>query len=590
MTKTFSNILKAIALIAVLTLPNSLEAKQSAQAKQSTAAKASAEVKTNDPRYPILFHMVHHNPGEPLFQTRWVDPNFVAEKGYMGQVPKNEMQCGLTYDRWQDNAVPLNTEERMWIERKAMDIRIQLRRAKDAGLEVYPFTDVLVLPKSIFEKYESEMRDESGRLSILKPRTEELIRAQIDELFWRYTDLDGITIRFGETYLHDTPFHRGSSPVYTPEEHSRLLSIFREEICVKRNKKVFYRTWDAQRLHSRPELMLPATTNVEPHENLYISIKHVNGDFLRNKPFNTTIGLGNHQQIVEISINQAGIYGRNSHPYYIGKGVIDGWQDMDWSSRRGISSLYSDSKVKGFWIWTWGDGWWGPYYDNELWVNLNEYVIRTFAQNPKRSEESIFKEYATKHLGLSEKDAEKLRELSLLSEPAVFYGQDTQLFAINIWSVRDQFFPAVDMSGAVKKGVQEAARKEKRDNIARWYKIERLAKEITMPNSEDDEFLHVSATYGRIKYELLEQLWNIQIMFADNQINKTPFDVKSAHKAIETYETKWAEWVALKKKYACCPTLFEDHKIDHIRGMVPFRENLEKLKKETNYQEKTASK
>ncbi len=541
-------------------------------------ATPNISAEESEPRYPILFHMVHHNPGEPLFQTRWTDPNYVAERGYNAQIPKNEMQCGLTYDRWQDNAVPLNTEERMWIERKAMDIRVQFRRAKDAGLEVYPFTDVLVLPKSIFEKYEDEMRDESGRLSILRPRTEELIRAQIDELFWRYPDLDGLTIRFGETYLHDTPYHRGSSPVYTPEEHSRLLNIFREEICVKRNKKVFYRTWDSQRLHSRPDLMLPATNGVEPHENLYISIKHVNGDFLRNKPFNTTIGLGKHQQIIEISMNQAGIYGRNSHPYYLGKGVIDGWQDMNWASRRGISSLYDDTKVKGFWIWTWGDGWWGPYYDNELWVNLNEYVIRTYIQNPERSEESIFMEYATEKLGLSEKDAKKLRELSILSEPAVFYGQDTQLFEINVWTIRDQFLPAVDLTAAIEKGVQEAARREKRENIALWYKIEKLADEIEMPNADDDEFLRVSATYGRIKYEIIEQLWNIQLMFAEIEVNETPIDKKEAQKAIDAYESKWAEWVALKKQYACCPTLYEDHKIDHIKGIPPFRENLDKLK------------
>ncbi|MFI3288684.1 MAG: hypothetical protein SNH55_01725 [Rikenellaceae bacterium] len=547
----------------------------------STSAELQ-QPKASD-RYPMLFHMVHNNPGEPRFDTRYANPDYIAGLGYCAQIPKIEMQCGLTYDRWQDNIVPLNSDERMWIDRKAASVRVQLKKAKDAGLQVYPFTDVLVLPKSIMDKYESEMRDETGRLSILKPRTEELIRAQIDELFWRYPDLDGLTIRFGETYLHDTPFHKGSSPVYTPEEHSKLLNIFREEICVKRNKKVFYRTWDSQRLHSRPELMLPATNGVEPHENLFIVIKHVNGDFLRNKPFNTTIGLGRHQQIVEISMNQAGIYGRNSHPYYLGKGVIDGWQDMDWSSRRGIRSLYDEQKVKGFWIWTWGDGWYGPYYDNEMWVNLNEYVIRTYIQNPTRSEASIFNEYAKEKMGLSEEDTAKLREMMLLSEIAVFYGQDTQLFEINVWSIRDQFLPAVDLTAAVKRGLQSAARREKRENIERWYKIEKWADEIEMPNAEDDEFLRVSSTYGRIKYEIIEQLWNIQLMFAELEVDKTPIDKRAAREAIDIYEAKWAEWVALKKAYPCCPTLYQDHVVDHIKGMPPFRENLEKLKTMIKY-------
>ena len=50
------------------------------------------------------------------------------------------------------------TSERLWIERKASDIRIQLDKAREVGMPIYPFTDVLVVPKSVMEKYGDEMK------------------------------------------------------------------------------------------------------------------------------------------------------------------------------------------------------------------------------------------------------------------------------------------------------------------------------------------------------------------------------------------------------------------------------------------------
>jgi hypothetical protein len=62
-------------------------------------------------RYPLLLNMVHHNPGEPEFVTQFTEPAFLKEKGYTGQVPKIEIQCGLTYDRLEDNVIPEKSDE-----------------------------------------------------------------------------------------------------------------------------------------------------------------------------------------------------------------------------------------------------------------------------------------------------------------------------------------------------------------------------------------------------------------------------------------------------------------------------------------------
>ncbi|WP_372772410.1 hypothetical protein [Mangrovibacterium sp.] len=528
-------------------------------------------------RYPVLLNMVHHNPGEPLFTTNYTKPEYIKQLGYNGQVPKFEIQCALTYDRWNTTAVPENSEERLWIERHAAKIDLMVNAAGEAGVPMFPFMDVLVVPRSIMQKYGDKMQLD-GMLSINKPRTQELLVAQIDEIFYRFPKLDGLTIRFGETYLHDTPFHEGTRPVYSAEDHVLILNLLREEVCVKRNKKLIYRTWDwgkmKKKLHLDPDMYLDVTNAVAPHPDLYFSIKHVHGDFLRGLPFNKTLGIGTHQQIVEVSINQAGMYGKNAHPYYIGKGIIEGWPEM--IEKKGLRDLYNAPQVKGFWTWTWGDGWYGPYFGNEFWLKLNEYIIREFCRNPQKTEEELFHKYASSVLNMSPENIIKLRELCLLSVDAVFKGQTTSLQTMQPWWIRDHFFSAQDMSVYVKNGLAEQVLAEKAANLATWYKMEKIAQSISLLNKEDEEFLRVSTTYGRIKYELIELVFRTQILFAQMDDGKL-FDSEEANHILETYATKWNEWHTLKKQHACCPTLYVDYAADHCQGNEPFTISLKRL-------------
>lgn len=529
-------------------------------------------------RYDMLLNLVHHNPGEPLFQSQFTDPNLLKELGYRTQVIKREVQCGVTYDKHPEYAVPYESAEREWIERHAAELKVQMQRTKRAGLENIPFTDMLVIPNSLMKRYGAEMKDEYGNITIFKERTQDILRAQIEELFWRFPELDGLMIRHGETYLHDTPEHVGGSPARTPDEHAMFINILRDELCVKRGKTLIYRTWDFSNLHTLPSVYNATMSQVEPHEKLYISIKHTTRDFFRGQPFNPNIGVGELQQIVEISTNQAGCYGKNSHPYYIGRGVIDGWCEMPADQKKGLRDLYDKENVRGFWTWTWGDGWGGPYFDNELWIKLNEYVIRNFTLTPERSEEEIFNEYATDVLHLSKADVKRFRELNLLSEEACYYGQHTQLFNHTIWHTRDHFLACLELDNAAKNGVVEQALEEKHENLKRWYRIEELAREIKLESAEDQEFLEVSTTYGRIKYEIYEQIWIMELMIAENAVNGTNIDREKAQIAISAYDKKFEEWRKLKADYACCPTLYIDYRVKAPIA-TPFKSNLDKLRK-----------
>ncbi|GIZ09637.1 hypothetical protein [Flavobacterium sp. UMI-01] len=537
-----------------------------------------AQVNEVSERYPVLYNMVHHNPGEPRFNTKYTAPESIKQLGYNGQVPKFEIQCAVTYDDYENNLVPDRTAEKLWIERKSADVRIQLDKAVKAGMPFYPFMDVLVVPQSVMKKYGEEMKID-GKLSIQKTRTQEILKAQIAEIFSKFPELGGLTIRFGETYLHDTPFHEGDRPVYTPEDHIKIINILRNEVCVKRNKKLIYRTWDwgkiKRKFHLVPEVYLDITNNVEPDANLYFSIKHVNGDFLRGLPFNKTIGIGKHQQIVEVSINQAGMYGKNAHPYYIGKGVIEGWPEME--QKKGIRDLYNNKQVKGFYTWTWGDGWFGPYFGNEFWMDLNTYIIKEFAKNPLQSEEQIFNDYTNNVLKMTPENSRKLRELCLLSVDAVFKGQATSIQDTSPWWIRDHFFTAQNMSVFVKNGVDKQVLEEKKENLKSWYAMEKIASSIKLPNKVDEDFIKVSTTYGRIKYELIELIYRTQIMFARMEIKGEVLDRNEAQLIVKNYKAKWDEWTKLKKENANCPTLSVDYESIHCEGNLPFIKSIEKL-------------
>ena len=518
--------------------------------------------------------MVHHNPGEPQFVTHYDEPGYLKQLGYAGQIPKLSPQCGLTYDKAFPGLLAEPSEERMWIERHAQSVRMDVEYARRHEMPLYPFTDVLVVPKSLWERYGEEMKV-NGKLSIRSERTQDVMRAQIEELFRRYPDLDGFTLRFGETYLHDTPFHRGTKPVNSPEEHTILINLLRDEVCVKRNKTLIYRTWDFGELHTSVDHYTKATDPVEAHPKLFLSIKHSNADFIRAVRFNTTLGAGSHQQIAEVSVNQAGLYGRCSHPYYIGKGIIEGWPEM--KKPKGLRDLLGNEKIKGVWIWCWGDGWVGPYISNELWNDLNEYVLRKWTMNPEEPEEFYFNEYAAETLGLKGQDLKDFRKMVMLATDGTFLGQQSVIVPVSDWWCRDHYLTAVDLFHQVKRGKVDECIAEKEKAVEMWKESERLAAGIMLKDHRDTEFMRVSTTYGRIKHQVIEQLWRIQMMLAEEHINNKPLDLNAAKAAVDAYEKAFEEWRQLKRDNACCPTLYVVHESKHVSP--PFRTVLEPLKR-----------
>lgn len=493
--------------------------------------------------------------------------------------------CGIqTFDESEPGLLPPNSPERRWADDALKSIRDKVTAVHARGLQCFAGTDLFVLPKALVAKYRDEICDAQGRLDIHRPKMQEIFRLSLRETLDKVPDLDGIVIRTGEVYLHKYPHHAasgtvaenkrqgGSAILRGPESHIEILKILRDEVCVKRGRKVIYRTWSfgAGSFHESPDYYLKVTNPVAPHPNLVFSIKHQKGDFHQLTVFNPTLMIGKHRQIIEVQ-SQREAYGKGAHPYYIGSGVIDGWEEYAWMMKpgepKGLRDVIRNPLCAGLWTWSRGGGWEGPFIKNGLWCELNTYVIVQFAAHPELTEERIFQNFARDNLKLSETDAAKFHELCLLSAKAVLRGQLTTLGAkIDVWWARDHFFEEPDLKDFVKRDLVEKALAEKAEAVAMWRTIERLAGEIHFADAETAGFVKTSATYGRIKYSIVEHAWTI--FFAGKAGDKSgTYDREKLTTAIACYDALWNQWRDLEKNQPSCASIYKDVGFEGRPGM-----------------------
>ena len=541
-------------------------------------------------RLPFILDMVHNNLGEKPYITKYSDPAFLKEQGFNGAVTHWHINCAIICDNYKKELIK-NKEEKEWIGHRANEIEQKISAFHEAGIAVYPFTYFMffyvqygINTQKMTDKGKIKGTrgcDERARKPNLQSkRTQELLIAQVDRIFKRFSSLNGLTLRFGETYLHDTPFHIGGSPIRNGKiginDHILLLNILREEICVKRNKKLFYRTWDfGYNFHTNPEYYWAATNQVASHLNLIFSIKYQQDDYHRMTPFNPTLGIGNHQQIVEAQ-SRMEVYGKEAHPYYTAKWGLEGWPETKYEILfgkhcfsgkkvsdkipRGIKDILISKKIRGVMTWSNGGGWQGPYITHEIWTDLNTYVILHWAQNTQKTEEELFYEF-TECLGLDEWNSDLFREIAILSIEGIRKGHCNSYSWNDVWWTQDGFFSAaanIDIiRDILRKQLQEKVLAEKAEVSAIWLQIEALSKQFNCQDTNLQEAIRVSCTYERIKYQLIEQMWKIMIAERIYQQNMG-FNSREMKEAIIIYNRLWKEWNLLKQSSPWCATLYTD--------------------------------
>ena len=519
------------------------------------------------PPAPLVLDMVYHNPGEAETKSMFLDPTLLAKWGFNGDVPREFVQCAINYDDFDPDILPAGSPDRAWVEETARKTSGRIAGMKAAGLPCYPFTDFIVLPKRMVAKYKDEICDDKGHIDIHRPKTQEIVRAMIDGIFKRFPDLGGITLRHGETYLHDTPFHTGGNPILRgAESHVELLQLLREEICVKRGKTLIYRTWDFGNMHDRPDFYLSVTDRIEPHPNLLFSTKYQVGDFHRLSKFNPCLGIGKHRQIVEVQC-QPEAYGKCAYPYYVGQGVIDGWEEYAMhKGPKGLRDIVSNPLHAGVWTWSRGGGWKGPYIPNEFWCEMNTYVVAKWALNPQRTEEEVFNEFSREIAGIKDaKNQQRLRRIALLSAAAVLRSQNSTVHKLDVWWNRDEYFG--DLTSALKvvadSGKAEAFLREKAEATAMWQEIEKLSRELSVPDARLGGFIRVSSSYGRIKSGIIEQMCRAIIYSYEGKPKG-----RQVAATIKEYDRLWDEWrQLLAANPESCATLYTDKAFMEKPGM-----------------------
>ncbi len=520
---------------------------------------------------PLILDMVHHNPGEPLYVSAYNDPAVIQDMGFNGKVYFlfESPMLAINWESVDKDILPTGTPDREWVDAKAKVVKANLARCKKLGMQTYAMSDMVLFPKLLIEKEGIETIFGDAR----NPRVQELIRAQVREMFAQFENFDGLVVRIGETYLHDAPFHKGAiQDKGSPEKTIiPLMQLLREEVCEKLNKQLIFRTWRS--FDENLDRYLKVSGAVEPHENLTISIKHCEGDFHRANAFSKIIGQGRHKQIVEVQCARE-YEGKGAYPNYVCNGVIEGFEEHERMPEDAINSLREWVEQKpelyaGIWTWTRGGGWDGPYITSELWPDLNAWVMAQWANDPAKSEAALFNQYAKEQLKLSDNDVAKFRELCLLSADAVVRGRNTTHRDMNVWWTRDQGIgwpsPAQTAEGQARN------LRQKDESIEMWKRIVELSEEIKWATPETREFAVGSAYYGLHLFEI----YRAAVYLSDAAARG---DQKTMKLWVAAYDKAWEAYSQLPDRFSSLSTLYTQEYARHCKN--PLDKEVEKLRAE----------
>jgi len=501
---------------------------------------------------PLILDMVHHNPGGERYQTKFEHPAFVEQEGYNGKVYFlfDSPTLAVNWESVDRNILPVGSPDREWVDAKAKEIDGLISGCKKSGLRTYAMSDMVLFPKRLVEKYSlaKTMGDPTNA------QTDKFLRLLVAQIFERFPDLDGLVVRIGETYLHDAPYHQGAIQNKTDAQKTiiPLVKLLRDEICVKRKKQLIFRTWYS--FDTNMVTYQAVSDAVEPDPNLIFSVKHCEGDFHRGNAFSKIIGSGRHPQIIEVQCARE-YEGKGAYPNYIANGVIDGFEEHQLKPSEGrfnnIGAFARQSPLyAGIWTWSRGGGWDGPYIKNELWCELNAWVIAQWAADPRQSEETVFKRFTEEKLGLKGDGIKRFRKLCLLSAQAVLRGKSGTRRELSPWWSRDDGLnrPELPSDPAARKRIAD----QQREAVRIWEQIVLLAQEIHFPDPETADFVKVSAQYGLDLYRVYQAYIDLNLA----GVEAAPQEIQAL---LGSYDQAWKDYRELEAKHPICSSLYQEH-------------------------------
>jgi hypothetical protein len=494
-----------------------------------------------------ILDMVHHNPGEPRYESRYNNPAEIAEMGYNGKVYSlfESPELAVDWNAVEPELFAPDSPEEAWRLELFNRLKVEFARCHQAGLKVYAMSDLVLLPRKLLECH-SGVADFGD---VNQPIVVCWLRTLVSLIFEQFPEMDGLVVRIGETYLFDAPHHIGRITDKKNPERTiiPLMKLLREEVCVKHGKELFFRTWGS--FDEDATVYQQVSDAVEPHEKLILCVKHCEGDFHRGNPFSKIIGMGRHRQLIEVQCARE-YEGKGAFPNYITNGVINGFPEHACLRDEGkIASIRDFAETKpelfaGVWTWTRGGGWEGPYIKNELWCDLNAATVARWAKNPEQPESEIFNAIALERIGILPDDIAKFRELALLSADAVWLGRCSRTVKFHPWWLRDEYIGIPDLPDMT----DDSLLREKDESIMCWEKIVKLTQEIRWPDAEIEEFAITSAKYGLYLFKIIKCVF--QLTLAEQRQ-----DLNLVSKYLNEYNNDWEDYRNLTK-YKSCSTLF----------------------------------
>eukprot|EP01065_Artemidia_motanka_P005920 TRINITY_DN12878_c0_g1_i1.p1 TRINITY_DN12878_c0_g1~~TRINITY_DN12878_c0_g1_i1.p1 ORF type:complete len:588 (+),score=184.61 TRINITY_DN12878_c0_g1_i1:65-1765(+) len=530
-------------------------------------AAAAAAAAAADGR--LLIDMVQNNPGDAVGwqQTKYRNPKVLKQLGYTARALTGELSGtqAVDFHSLGHDFFPAGSPQREWLDAYAAGVRSDVAAAVDAGIKVYFFVDLVVLPTPVIAAYPN-CTDSKGKI-VWNDVTKTLVRVLVNETFAAFPDCDGWIIREGETYTYDTPYHRGNSPSNnTADRWVDFITFMREVVSVQHGKDLFVRSWD--NWPSDAGYYTAMTDRIPPHPHLYFSIKHSPGDFTRPAGWNPQLGVGKHQQIVEVEL-QREYEGKAAFPNYVMDGVIDGFPEM--ATKIGLSSVVNSTQLKGLWTWSRGGGWWGPYlHGNELWVDLHVAVISKWWQGRGAvSEENVFRSVCGDVLAGcgGARCCSALRNISQTAANSVLHGMwGTVGSRPSLWT-RDDRIGGMDRvkghweSLGNDSGLWDASLAEMRAARDAWSGIAaRFAADIepALTDYPQRAFAAASVQYGTRFFEILDASWRV-LAQGYRKDRKMQYDAAALAAAIADYDSAFGAYRAFGLVNGFAPSLYHPY-------------------------------
>ncbi|MEX0653584.1 MAG: hypothetical protein WDZ31_06405 [Phycisphaeraceae bacterium] len=367
------------------------------------------------------------NPGEPPVQTRYRDPHELKRLGYTGVV----IYESTALSGVESADVVTSGELRRWTLNQFDHIARTIDAVHQAGLAVYLFYDVLVLPADLVQRNVTALTCKN-RPATLCPASEQALDLSAQALratLQRWPDVEGVVLRFGDTDARRLP-HLMGNDIYAPhcprcsqlgraDRVVNVVSRFHELVVKQMGKQLIARAWNVrpQGLHDSLELAQRVVDRLPAAEGdrFLLSFKCTQTDFWRYQKWNpASLAMGDRPIVYELQCQRE----------FEGKGGIPNWQPPLWrdgypetrdaTEAAGLHGTADKVNLAGIWAWVRGGGWGGPFVKNETWIDANVFAAPRLADDPGLDVTELGQAWITQRLGIE--DAALSRQILAILE------------------------------------------------------------------------------------------------------------------------------------------------------------------------------